>query len=332
MFLANQGPIPMQSNRPTAFTLVELLVVIAIIGILVALLLPAIQAAREAARRTQCLNNIRQVTLASLNYESAHGEFPHHLTHLRGESTATLTDNLLVESPVFLAMPYAEGSNIYDLVVRRAEALLGSDGGPVSVAQIDFENPSPIPEVGIYTCPSMEPPEFTSFTHGNVIADSDKTSGRLRADYAPCDGYEDTDEISNDLRVREGVNRVGKISRITDGLSNTLFFGESLGESVEGARIWTESFVNRHGLYINTAVKYAPSGSSVYVMPHPYLDEFIGFDEKRRYSFFQFSSAHPGVVVFSLADGSGTVISVDTDKQVLLALATAAEGEIVGDY
>ncbi len=78
-------------NRRTAFTLVELLVVIAIIGVLVAILLPAIQAAREAARRTQCVNNLRQIGLAAVNYNGARKEFPTGGTepwHDEGDATA----------------------------------------------------------------------------------------------------------------------------------------------------------------------------------------------------------------------------------------------------
>ncbi len=80
-------PLAGRRGRGRAFTLVELLVVIAIIGILVALLLPAIQAAREAARRSQCTNNLRQVGIAILNYENTHKELPWGSSYARTDVT-----------------------------------------------------------------------------------------------------------------------------------------------------------------------------------------------------------------------------------------------------
>ena len=87
-----------------AFTLVELLVVIAIIGILVALLLPAVQAAREAARRTSCTNNIRQLGLALVNYHDAHKTLPFGSGYLNAR-TGTWVSAIL---------PYMEEQSLYD--------------------------------------------------------------------------------------------------------------------------------------------------------------------------------------------------------------------------
>src|SRR5688572_19286757 len=96
----------MSKPRP-AFTLVELLVVIAIIGVLVAILLPAVQAAREAARRTSCTNNIRQVALAIANYESARRHFP---TSFDWNFTTPDTTSWSIQAKI---LPYLEEGSLY---------------------------------------------------------------------------------------------------------------------------------------------------------------------------------------------------------------------------
>ena len=113
----------MKKNQHFGFTLVELLVVIAIIGILVALLLPAVQQAREAARRTQCLSNIRQVNFATLNYENANRTLPPGATFFGRDEKDLDQDGNTSEvirqdrtGVLAIILPYAEDKALHDLI------------------------------------------------------------------------------------------------------------------------------------------------------------------------------------------------------------------------
>ena len=145
------------SNRSRGFTLVELLVVIAIIGILVALLLPAIQAAREAARRSQCVNRMKQISLAALNYESAKKALPpastpnNTTTQLAfmgpcpGTATTPVPTNGLAHHSFFTyILPYVEQQSLYDQIDLKlnwdyptASPIKGSINRTVTAKDID---------------------------------------------------------------------------------------------------------------------------------------------------------------------------------------------------
>src|SRR6476661_2621734 len=160
------------ARRPSAFTLVELLVVIAIIGILVALLLPAIQAAREAARRTKCVNNLKNIGLACLNYETANKRYPPSSTIARGPAG---TNGL---SWCVLILPYVEEAGVGDAIKTfvdnyRQTQPKNSDGSPKDPDVYDpgFNTPA-TQELTLYQCPSDQATEIKDKFNGTLKAAS----------------------------------------------------------------------------------------------------------------------------------------------------------------
>ena len=299
-------------NENRGFTLIELLVVIAIIGILVALLLPAVQQVREAARRTECSNNIRQIGLASFNYEGAQRNYPEISRLIEGQNTPFDTsDDLQEDSWYLIASPFAEDGLLRNKLVQRAR-----DEGTRWVDDIDYENPDEIPRAILSQCPSMVDP-------GYVWNFFNQLPGRIRMDYMQCDGYWNTSDFSD---FRRGSRYADKHRDVSDGTSNTIYYGESQGEVVNGLREWSWGYSYiPWGLFVNWGIN--TDGSLV--EPNPYLNPFEDLNGDRRYSYEQFSSPHPTVVLFSMMDGSTRAISRTVDDEVMIALATIRFGDIV---
>jgi len=203
-------------SRPLhGFTLVELLVVIAIIGVLVALLLPAVQAAREAARRSQCTNNLKQIGLAMQNYDSALGSFPPGALVEIPEVCQRTGDCRGIAMHV-LMMPYFE----QDALQETFRPFYDSDGGWIDWAVDENTgdvNPLISTPVSVYICPSSS--RWTDYPE--------------RKDYFGVTGGALT-EIPRAFRglvFSDGVlypNSFTRVGEITDGTSNTFAVGESV--------------------------------------------------------------------------------------------------------
>ena len=236
------------NSKPNGFTLVELLVVIAIIGILIGMLLPAVQQVREAARNTQCLNNCRQMGLAALNFESANGEFPSIVFLVGG------FDNLQGNSNWLQLLPFMEQQNLQTLIYQRADAnapapLASRPDDPREISRFVRQRTSNLdgfdsPESLI--CPSMAEAEFVSDVEGNELNLSSRVDylpiiGTFKSPSGNGNGFTKIDGISSDpddpmnffTTIYDGL----PISGISDGTSNTMYVGESQGLTVGGRRI-----------------------------------------------------------------------------------------------
>jgi len=217
------------------FTLVELLVVIAIIGILVALLLPAIQAAREAARRTQCVNNLKQMGLGAANYESARGTFPpgrlfpdwesggSPKTNYSSYSSVKATDKTGFYSVHIWLLPYIEANNVYQLIdfnIAQVKKMLNPTN-PHLKAYATAQ--------GLFICPSdANTGRITSENNYRANVGGSTPAGGARSnsqqtvrDSRPTDPW----DVGGNGAFTYGKTGL-KAKDFTDGLSKTAFFSE----------------------------------------------------------------------------------------------------------
>ncbi|XZE17800.1 DUF1559 domain-containing protein [Pirellulaceae bacterium SH449] len=307
------------SMQRVAFTLIELLVVIAIIGVLVGLLLPAVQSAREAARRMQCSNNLKQIGLALHSHHDAHRRLP------PGWMPASQPD---VDGgfgerwawKVFI-LPQLEQTAVYDSLN------VNNGGQPIPLAN----DPRAQSVINVYLCPS-DP-------GGNLNESYPDPNGNFypKSNYPGVHGR--GEEISTAANGGNGV--FSKASRIrfadiTDGLSQTFAVGErdarsrgqgifgSLGDPFRHAAVWIRA-MPRPGS-ITPTTQHGRSVTGV-------CTELAGSTRRLNGpSSRAFGSAHVGGANFSLADGSVRFVSESIDPVIYGRLAERNDGQVVGDY
>ncbi len=320
---------PVRRTALRAFTLVELLVVIAIIGVLVALLLPAVQAAREAARRSSCVNNLKQIALAVHMHHDAQEQFPISISPWPQEVRIAQppNGNTGMGWPVRI-LPYMEQQPLFEVFMQ-----YGSSG------DMNFLHRRPRPNTGIsspelsgspgmqsqlpvFSCPSdpsaLELSDtqwqwgdrFVALTsYKGVIGDT-----RMGGQHSKHQGAEPDCHNGvgcNGIFYRNTYQQPVSFHQVTDGLSNTYMVGEDIPAH------------NYHSAAFYSNGDYSSCHAPLNFKPQPPIP-------KHWPDVMSFRSEHPGGAHFAMADASVQFVSEDIDYCIYRATSTKAEDDIDG--
>ena len=302
-------------RRPSGFTLIELLVVIAIISVLIALLLPAVQAAREAARRLQCVNNLMQIGIAAKGYETAHEALPSGVVNPTGpiiDAPSGYHFNWLVQ-----LLPYLDERAVFkrfDFGVGVYQAQNGTARGVL---------------IKTLLCPSSTSPERAGRAGLNPPVGGDPALTSYAACHNDVEGPIDAKNTGTFF-----LNSRVRYEDIEDGSSQTLFFGEKPTDLAElGWASGTRATLRNTGWAINGATPLTPAGAAARAAdggdpkpqptvpgaPPPAPVAPVG----------GFGSRHPGGANFSFGDGSVRFLKSSISPLVFQRLGNRADGDLL---
>jgi len=328
----------LRNQKSTAFTLVELLVVITIIGILIALLLPAVQAAREAARNAQCMNHLKQLGLAALNHEEAHGYLP-----AGGWGYWWVGDpdrGFDQRQPggwIYNILPYLEQEPLHAMGAgqpdpQKRQTLMLMIGTPLSMLNCPSRRPSqpyPYPPLGpspggvIYPIRNAEHPDFVAYNDyaGNggdmlvtcpyaypqTLEEGDNPAYPWPPEITiydePCTGLFSTRSLT-------------KMADLKDGTSLTLLIGEKYHDP--------ERYLTGTDPGDNQTMYCGHAADTVRVTSKPPMIDTPG------YSYFRyFGSAHPTGANFVFCDGSAQKIAYTINATTFKRLGSRADGYVI---
>ncbi len=331
---------PTHNKKRSGFTLVELLVVIAIIGVLIGMLIPAVQAVRAAARRTSCKNNLRQLALAMHNYESAYGKFPPGYSHMSGAEYAATTGytvqpgyegaNHLGQAWGAHSLPFVEQNAVHERIDFR---LPGFD--PVNLSPANEQ-------INVFLCPS------DSWSFKNKVVRNEASNpieqyaaASYCANWGPASGAADTpndpsddwnlDATPDQSRGPFFRNSRTKFTSIKDGTSSTLCLGERTNGPIVDVNgnpvgvpphpnfenVWFAAIrdiddpEDDHGHMVLFDAEYAPNRAF-----GPGADRGV-------------SAPHGPLAQFAFMDGSVHTFNTSIDIEVYRALASMAGFEVI---
>jgi prepilin-type N-terminal cleavage/methylation domain-containing protein/prepilin-type processing-associated H-X9-DG protein len=333
----NGIPNPNPTHPPRAFTLVELLVVVTIIGILIALLLPAVQAAREAARRLQCLNNLKQYGLALSNYHEVNGQFPPG--NISGAGVGSLYAP--PQWPYFSLklLPFFEQPAIYDALMKTPFL-----AGPWIT---DTANSWPTliqnTSIAAFVCPS-DGMGGRCGQAGPLLGYATNTPKLMKSNYLGLfSGLTFSDmlkELSSPNPGHQavfGINRGASIQQITDGTSNTMIVVEYLTGTEQDLRGWLWTSQAGASMVFTELTPNSSAPDRLYPnaewcspmsnLPEANLPCAPAAGDNATVAA---RSRHPGGVGVLMCDGSVQFAGNSIDVGVWRSLATIRGGEVVG--